>query len=213
MLTNTLTVVGHVSVHHTRVCISLYVGCPVFLSTCFWTLRWRKHFVDKIRQIQTWWCLMLLSIQFEKKLRIKWIIIRPFFCSIVNYFCCYLLNDEEKKIDLSTDKTRMHSSMMRTARSLPYGGGSLCPGGWSLSRGVLCPGGSLSRRVFVQAGLCSGGSLFGGGVSAQGALCTGGRGSSWQRPLPPWTESQTCVKTLDLSCRNFVAGGYDKIMT
>ena len=45
MLTNTLTVVGHVSVHHTRVCISLYVGCPVFLTTCFWTLRWRKHFV------------------------------------------------------------------------------------------------------------------------------------------------------------------------
>ena len=47
----------------------------------------------------------------------------------------------------------MHSSRMRTARSLPYGGvpvqegvsvqGGLCPGG-------LCPGGSLSRGVSVR---------------------------------------------------------------
>ena len=60
----------------------------------------------------------------------------------------------------------------------------LCPGG-SLSRGSLprgslsrglCPRRWLSRRVFVQGGLCSGGSLFKGGlcpgvVSVQGSLC------------------------------------------
>ena len=58
-------------------------------------------------------------------------------------------------------RTRMHSSRMRTARSLLYvrdeslsREGVLCPGG-------LCPGklswGSLSRRVSVQEGLCLGG--------------------------------------------------------
>ena len=51
--------------------------------------------------------------------------------------------------------TRIHSSRMRTARSLPYGGVSV-QGGGSLSGGPLsrdgglCPGGSLSREVSVR---------------------------------------------------------------
>ena len=46
---------------------------------------------------------------------------------------------------------------------------------WSLSRGCLCPGESLSRGVSVQ------------GVSVQGHLCSGGslsRGSLSERPPP-----------------------------
>ena len=59
-------------------------------------------------------------------------------------------------------KTRMHSSRIRTALSLP-GMVSLCPGGRSLSRGFsvqggLCPGGSLSRGYLFK------------GVSVRGSL-------------------------------------------
>ena len=82
--------------------------------------------------------------------------------------------------------TRMHSSRMRTARSLPYGGSLLGGGAWpggSLSRGVSVwgvpgQGGSLSRGVSVQGGVQPGGSLS-GGVPSQGglhpgSLCLGG---------------------------------------
>ena len=46
-------------------------------------------------------------------------------------------------------------------------GGGLCRGGKSLSRGGLCPGGSLSREDLCPGGLCPGGnrSLSGGGGS------------------------------------------------
>ena len=57
-------------------------------------------------------------------------------------------------------KTRMHSSRMRTARSLAYWG--------SLSRAV-----SVKRGVSVEGGLCRGGSL------SRGGTCQGD---------PPWTE-------------------------
>ena len=128
----------------------------------------------------------------------------------------------------------MHSSRIRTIRSVPYGGGwdlcpggeisvqmGLCPGGLSLSggslsravsvreslsrvvsvreslsrgslsRGCLCSGGLLTEisssgnritdscyrvagvGVFVQGGLCPGGSLS-RGISVQGDLCLGG---------------------------------------
>ena len=93
--------------------------------------------------------------------------------------------------------TRMHSSRMRTAPSLPYGGGvsgvSIWGGGVSVQavsvQGVgFCPGGSLSRRVSVQQGslsrgvtvqgsLCPEGSLSGGlcpGGLCPGGLCLGG---------------------------------------
>ena len=49
--------------------------------------------------------------------------------------------------------TRMHSSRMRTARSLLYRGASV----W----GGLYPGGSLSRGVSVRGDLCPGKSLSG----------------------------------------------------
>ena len=53
-------------------------------------------------------------------------------------------------------KTRMHSSRMRTALSLPYGeGGPLCPG-----EGLCLQGGSLSRggrSLSRGGGLCPGG--------------------------------------------------------
>ena len=74
-------------------------------------------------------------------------------------------------------ETRLHSSRMRTTRSLPYGG--------SLSGGDLCLGVSLSRvslseGVSVQGAsvqgvcLCLGVSVQGslsGGVSVHGGLC------------------------------------------
>ena len=75
----------------------------------------------------------------------------------------------------------MHSSRMRTAHSLPYGGVSV--------RGDLCQGaGSLSRGVSVQGWSLPGGSLYRGslsrGVFVQGGLCPG-EGVPWQRPPPP----------------------------
>ena len=66
------------------------------------------------------------------------------------------------------EKTRMLSSIMRTARTLSYGGRSLSGG--------LCPGGSLSRRVSVWGvsvrGSMSGGSLSRGSLS-RGSLSGG----------------------------------------
>ena len=87
--------------------------------------------------------------------------------------------------------TRMHSSRMRTARSLPYRegvsvrGGSLSMGVsaqgvsvWGISiHGGLCPRGIFSRAVSVPGGLCPGGLCPGGlclrEVSVQGGLCPG----------------------------------------
>ena len=66
--------------------------------------------------------------------------------------------------------TRMHSSRMRTARSLPYGGVGLCPGG-SLSKVGLYPGGSLSK-----GSLSRGVSVW--GISVQRGLCRGRGGVS-----------------------------------
>ena len=97
---------------------------------------------------------------------------------------------------------------MRTARSLPHGGGVL-------SRGVsvqgclclvgFCKEGSLSREGLCLGGLFSGGSLSGRGLCRGGVLCLGretlSRGSLSEggllgRPLPPWTEWQKRVKPL-----------------
>ena len=58
--------------------------------------------------------------------------------------------------------TRMHSSRMRTARSLPYGEGGSVQGG-------LCPGGSLSQVVLYPGGSLSKGSLS-RGVSVRGGV-------------------------------------------
>ena len=61
----------------------------------------------------------------------------------------------------------MHSSRMRTARSL-YGGGSL-------SKGGLCPVGvCVQGRISVQWGLCPGEGISVQGVCVQGGLCPGG---------------------------------------
>ena len=71
--------------------------------------------------------------------------------------------------------TRMNSSRMHTARTLPYGG--------SLSRWVSVQGGSLSRWVSVQGGHCPDGKLC-----PEGDLCPGGslsRGSLRPGGLSP----------------------------
>ena len=66
----------------------------------------------------------------------------------------FLLISAERR-DISIHETKMHSSRMRTAHSLPYKGegGVLCPvvGGGSVWGRGLCPGGFRSR------GLCRGG--------------------------------------------------------
>ena len=68
------------------------------------------------------------------------------------------------------------------------------------------PGG---RGGLLLGASCSGRSAPGG--SAPGRVCSGGWGVVSQHALrqtpPPWTESQTPVKTLP--CPNFVAGGKD----
>ena len=115
---------------------------------------------------------------------------------------------------LKLQQTRMHSSRMRTGRSLTVY--------WSLLRGSVCSGGG---GVCSQGGGGGGVSAPGGllqGVSALGGVCSGGvsapggcllpRGVSaprgwvegmvwypsmhWGRHTPPWTEWQTGAKIL-----------------
>ena len=71
--------------------------------------------------------------------------------------------------------TRMHSSRMRTARSLPYGG--VCVQRGSVSREGLCP-----ERVCVQGG------------PDQGAVCE--RGALYLGDPPPPVDRQTPLKLL-----------------
>ena len=72
--------------------------------------------------------------------------------------------------------TRMHSSRMRTGRSLTVYC-SLLPGGClfrgCLLRGVSGPGGCLVRGVSGLGGVCSQGGLV-WGVCSQGDVCSGG---------------------------------------
>ena len=79
-------------------------------------------------------------------------------------------------------ETRMHSSRMRTARSLPFGGGVSLSRGVSVRRSLSREGslsrGSLSRRASVQRGSLSGGHLCPGGLCA-GGLCAGRSLSRW----------------------------------
>ena len=123
--------------------------------------------------------------------------------------------------------TRMHSSRMRTGRSLTVCR-SLLPGGGCLLLGVgVCSGGCVlrgvcSRRCLLPGDVCSQGvSAPRGrvsaprGVSAPGGVCSRGglppgevgipACTEADTPLPPWTESQTPVKTLPWP--NFVAAG------
>ena len=84
-------------------------------------------------------------------------------------------------------------------------GGGLLPGGWG---GVWSRGVSALGRSAPGGGLVLGGCLLPGGLSAPGGLCSGGGVSQHalrQTPSPPWTESQTPVKTLPWP--NFVAAG------
>ena len=103
--------------------------------------------------------------------------------------------------------TRMHSSRMRTGRSLTVCwrlclGGGLVPGvvwsgGGCLLWGDLVPGGCLLWGVCSGGGWSGGSLLPGGGMVSQHAEVD---------TLPPlWTEPQTPVKTLPWP--NFVAAG------
>ena len=74
--------------------------------------------------------------------------------------------------------------------SAPRGGVSALGGG-CLLLGLSAPVGVSAPRgegCLLQGGVCSGGCLLPGGVVSQHALR--------QTPPPPWTESQTPVKTL-----------------
>ena len=118
-----------------------------------------------------------------------------------------------KNITLATTSlqpvTRMHSSRMRTGRSLTVcrGGGVLPAGGvpcpWGLPGGGVSP---LPGRVSLPGGF----SLSGGCSCPGGSPCRGGvwGGTPCRRPPPPWTQSQTPVKTLPWP--NFVAAGNNK---
>ena len=98
--------------------------------------------------------------------------------------------------------TRMHSSRMRTGRSLTVCC-SLLPGGGGLVQGGSARGGCLVR----------GGSAPGGGVSAPrgvpgpggGAWCRGGIPACTDADTPPPVDRHTLVKTLPWP--NFVAAG------
>ena len=78
-------------------------------------------------------------------------------------------------------KTRMHSSRMRTGRSL-----TIC---WR-----LLPGGSGPRGGAWSRGVCFGGCLLQGGAWSRGGVCSRWGwypGMHWGRTLPPlWTDTR-----------------------
>ena len=111
----------------------------------------------------------------------------------------------------------MHSSRMRTGRSLTVCW-RLLPGGGCLVKGGVWSGGCLLWGVSGLGGVsapggCGLGGVSGPGVSAPGGylvrgVCSGGGVASQYalRADPPlWTESQTPVKALPWP--NFVAAG------
>ena len=106
-------------------------------------------------------------------------------------------------------KTRMHSSRMRTGRSLAVYWGSVCfQGGYLLLGGYLPPGGGgLPLGGCLPLGKCLllGDVCFQGVSAPGGGVCLSEMSASrrhvypsmqWGRHPPPlWTESQTGVKT------------------
>ena len=95
---------------------------------------------------------------------------------------CYnflLFNSATRK---QLTETRMHSSRMRTGRTLSVlllgRGGGVCPGGgclprggWVSARGVgVCPGGCLPGGVSAQGGCLPGGGVCPGGCLPGGCL-------------------------------------------
>ena len=69
---------------------------------------------------------------------------------------CRFVNGQAKILIL----TRMHSSRMRTGRSL-----TVC---WSLLPGGVCSGGVSAQGVSAPGGVCSRGCLLPGGVCSRG---------------------------------------------
>ena len=128
------------------------------------------------------------------------------------------------RIELCANKTitRMHSSRMRTGRSLTvcqslllgggvcFLGGCLLLGGLSASCGGVCFWGVCSRGVSAPVGCLLQGGLLLGGCLLLGCVCSGrcvcSRGVSapggcgiptcTEANTPLWTESLTPVKTL-----------------
>ena len=66
--------------------------------------------------------------------------------------------------------TRMHSSRMRTARTLTIGGGVYLPRGVCLPRRCTCTGGVPAQGVYLPGGS---GVPAQGGVPVQGGTCPG----------------------------------------
>ena len=100
--------------------------------------------------------------------------------------------------------TRLHSSRMRTARSLTVYPSMLCSGG----------GGGLGRPV-PRGGAWSRGGGFGlvlggawsGGCLVQGGARSGGHALRQTPPLPPWTEFLTHTsKNITLPQTSFAGG-------
>ena len=110
---------------------------------------------------------------------------------------------------MNDNETRMHSSRMRTGRSLTVCwslllGGGVWSGGCVWSWGVCSRGGVCSQAEGLLPGsVCSGGCLLPGGCGIP--ACT----ESEADTPPLWTESQTLVKTLPWP--NFVAAGNDRV--
>ena len=95
----------------------------------------------------------------------------------------------------------MHSSRMRTGRSLTVCRSLLPGGGGSVPRGCLLPGGVSALGGLLPAGVCSGGCLLRGvsgprGCLLRGTVCSGGvcsgRGvSALGGCIPACTEADT----------------------
>ena len=96
----------------------------------------------------------------------------------------------------TTYLTRMHSSRMRTGRSLTYtgvcfpGGGCVsCPGGCMLWVGVCSGGRCAPWGMSAPGGVCSGGGICSGCVCSRGCLLLGGVCSGGG--IPACTEADT----------------------
>ena len=98
-----------------------------------------------------------------------------------------------------------------------YGGGAVFMAEGAMHGRGCVAGGVHGREHALQGGACMAGVCMAGGHAWQGGACMAGRGMHGEGHAcmalhaqpPPWTEWQTRVKTLP--CRNFVAGGNNKI--
>ena len=115
--------------------------------------------------------------------------------NFLSFFVTRKLSLSKRPVSLhfNINKKRMHSSRMRTGRSLTVCW-RLLPGGVSAPGGFCLPGGVWSGGCLLTGGSAPGGCLLPGGLSAQGGLLQGVSTPGdlvWGGGIPACTEADT----------------------